>query len=198
MSVLLLFSLIIFFDISRFCQESSVSACKLFDFSFWASNLLTCLVASLKLWDQILFYYAHGSDSYLICLYHCSYFWTIWWLQRTQHLKFVRLLAGAAATNLDTLSFIQHCLSKAGCEQVSPPLRKPEDLSLWRFSAAHLMRSEAWVWPKLRWSPFFTLGLKTNFNWSFGRWYPVAESINEWFMSSGPLKHATIHTVTLH
>eukprot|EP00913_Durusdinium_trenchii_P015954 g14992.t1 len=42
------------------------------------------------------------------------------------------LLAAAASTNLDVLAFLQHCLIKVGCEQVSPPLRKPEDVSAWR------------------------------------------------------------------
>jgi len=53
-------------------------------------------------------------------------------LKVTQALTNQLLLAGAASCNLDVFSFIQHCLTKAGCEQISPALRKPEDVAAYR------------------------------------------------------------------
>mmetsp|Transcript_18991 Transcript_18991/g.35615 ORF Transcript_18991/g.35615 Transcript_18991/m.35615 type:complete len:498 (-) Transcript_18991:106-1599(-) len=40
--------------------------------------------------------------------------------------------AGAAAMDLGCLEFLQHALSKCGCECVSPPLRSPQDLVNWQ------------------------------------------------------------------
>lgn len=53
-------------------------------------------------------------------------------LKTTMSLTNQLLMAGAAATNNDVLSFIQHCLNKVGCEQVSMPLRNLYDLGTWR------------------------------------------------------------------